>query len=231
MIQLENVTKVFQTSRGEVRALDDMTLSVDEGEFTAIRGPSGCGKSTLLSLVGGLALPSSGRVRVCDQELSAMPAGARAEFRAQNLGFVFQLFHLLPYLNVLDNVLAAANHNKRETAIERATELLERFNLSDRLSHRPGQLSVGQRQRVAMARALLNRPRLLLADEPTGNLDPENAAALLDLMSEYHERGGTILMVTHESEAGDRAKRIVQMTHGDAEGTSNIERPTLNIEL
>ena len=215
MIRLENVSKVFRTSRGEVRALDDMTLSVDEGEFTAIRGPSGCGKSTLLSLVGGLALPTSGRVVVCDQELSVMSAAARAEFRSQNIGFVFQLFHLLPYLNVLDNVLTAANHNSRETAVERATELLERFHLSDRLTHRPGQLSVGQRQRVAMARALLNRPRLLLADEPTGNLDPENAAGLLDLMSEYNDRGGTILMVTHESDAGDRAKRVVEMTHGE----------------
>ena len=215
MIRLENVTKVFQASGGEVRALEDMTLSVDEGEFTAICGPSGCGKSTLLSLVGGLALPTSGRVLVCDQDLSAMPAGARAEFRSQNIGFVFQLFHLLPYLNVLDNVLTAANHNARETAVERATELLERFSLSDRLSHRPGQLSVGQRQRVAMARALLNRPRLLLADEPTGNLDPENAAALLDLMSEYNDHGGTVLMVTHESDAGDRAKRVVQMSHAE----------------
>ena len=215
MIRLENVTKVFQASGGEVRALEDMTLSVDEGEFTAICGPSGCGKSTLLSLVGGLALPTSGRVLVCDQDLSAMPAGARAEFRSQNIGFVFQLFHLLPYLNVLDNVLTAANHNARETAVERAAELLERFSLSDRLTHRPGQLSVGQRQRVAMARALLNRPRLLLADEPTGNLDPENAAALLDLMSEYNDHGGTVLMVTHESDAGDRAKRVVQMSHAE----------------
>ena len=215
MIRLENVTKVFQASGGEVRALEDMTLSVDEGEFTAICGPSGCGKSTLLSLVGGLALPTSGRVLVCDQDLSAMPAGARAEFRSQNIGFVFQLFHLLPYLNVLDNVLTAANHNARETAVERAAELLERFSLSDRLTHRPGQLSVGQRQRVAMARALLNRPRLLLADEPTGNLDPENAAALLDLMSEYNDHGGTVLMVTHESDAGDRAKRGVQMSHAE----------------
>ncbi len=215
MIRLENVTKVFQASGGEVRALEDMTLSVDEGEFTAICGPSGCGKSTLLSLVGGLALPTSGRVLVCDQDLSAMPAGARAEFRSQNIGFVFQLFHLLPYLNVLDNVLTAANHNARETAVERAAELLERFSLSDRLTHRPGQLSVGQRQRVAMARALLNRPRLLLADEPTGNLDPENAAALLDLMSEYNDHGGTVLMVTHESDAGDRARRVVQMSHAE----------------
>lgn len=215
MIQLENVTKAFQTARGEVRALDGMTLGVDEGEFAAIRGPSGCGKSTLLSLVGGLAVPTAGRVVVCGQEISAMSAGARAEFRAQNLGFVFQLFHLLPYLNVLDNVLTAANHDSRAAANKRAKELLERFNLSDRLYHRPGELSVGQRQRVAMARALLNRPRVLLADEPTGNLDPENAAALLDLMSEFHEAGGTILMVTHESDAAERAGRIVEMGRGE----------------
>lgn len=214
MIQLENVSKVFATPRGEVRAVDDVALRVDEGQFVAICGPSGCGKSTLLSLVGGLALPTAGRVVVAGQEISQMSASERAAFRADHLGFVFQLFHLLPYLSVLDNVLVAATPATRATARQRGSELLERFGLGDRLSHRPGQLSVGQRQRVAMARALLNRPRLLLADEPTGNLDPANAAALLDLLSEYQREGGTVLMVTHEAYAAQRAQRTVTMNEG-----------------
>lgn len=214
MIRLENVSKVFATPRGEVRALDDVALQIGEGEYVAICGPSGCGKSTLLSLVGGLALPTAGRVTVAGQSISQMSAGERAAFRANHLGFVFQLFHLLPYLNVVDNVLVAATPQTRKTARERASELLQRFGLGDRLSHRPGELSVGQRQRVAMARALLNRPRLLLADEPTGNLDPANAAALLDLLSEYQREGGTVLLVTHESCAAERAQRTVTMREG-----------------
>ncbi len=214
MIQLENVSKVFATPRGEVRALDDVSLQIGEGEYVAICGPSGCGKSTLLSLVGGLALPTAGRVTVAGQSTSQMSAGERAAFRADHLGFVFQLFHLLPYLSVVDNVLVAATPRTRKTARERASELLQRFGLGDRLSHRPGELSVGQRQRVAMARALLNRPRLLLADEPTGNLDPANAAALLDLLSEYQREGGTVLLVTHEACAAERAQRTVTMREG-----------------
>jgi len=214
MIQLENVSKVFATPRGEVRALDDLSLQIGEGEYVAICGPSGCGKSTLLSLVGGLALPTAGRVTVAGQAVSQMSAAERAAFRADHLGFVFQLFHLLPYLSVVDNVLVAATPRTRKTARERASELLQRFGLGDRLSHRPGELSVGQRQRVAMARALLNRPRLLLADEPTGNLDPANAAALLDLLSEYQRDGGTVLLVTHEAYAAERAQRTVMMNEG-----------------
>ncbi len=214
MIQLENVSKVFATPRGEVRALDDVSLQIGEGEFVAICGASGCGKSTLLSLAGGLALPTAGRVTVAGQGVSQMSAAERAAFRADHLGFVFQLFHLLPYLSVVDNVLVAATRQTRATARQRGCELLERFGLGDRLSHRPGELSVGQRQRVAMARALLNRPRLLLADEPTGNLDPANAAALLDLLSEYQREGGTVLLVTHEAYAAERAQRTVTMHEG-----------------
>jgi putative ABC transport system ATP-binding protein len=213
MIQLQDVSKVFRTPQGDVRALDGVTLQIGDAEFVAIRGPSGCGKSTLLSLVGGLATPTSGRVMVSGQEISSMSSAARAEFRSQHVGFVFQLFHLLPYLSVLENVLVAAV-TREASVVERAKELLDRFGLSDRLSHRPGQLSVGQRQRVAMARAMLNRPKLLLADEPTGNLDPDNAASLLALLAEYHATGGTILLVTHENYAAERAERSVTMNRG-----------------
>ena len=143
-----------------------------------------------------------------------MSSTARAAFRSKNVGFVFQMFHLLPYLTVLDNVLVATDNRDTEAATQRATELLEQFSLEDRLLHRPGQLSAGERQRVAMARALLPQPRLLLADEPTGNLDPENAAAVLQLLQQFHEQGGTILLVTHDEQAASYAARTIILSDG-----------------
>jgi ABC-type lipoprotein export system ATPase subunit len=217
MIRLEDVSKVYNTSHGEVRALDNLTFEVQGGEFVAVRGPSGCGKSTLLTLIGGLALPTSGTVTVAGDTLSEMSASSRATFRANNIGFVFQLFHLLPYLNVLDNVLVATSDGPGAAPIDYARELLDRFGLGDRISHRPGQLSAGERQRVAMARALLNRPSLLLADEPTGNLDPENAAKLLDLLADLVQDGLTILLVTHEEHAAKYAQRTILLRSGRLE--------------
>jgi putative ABC transport system ATP-binding protein len=214
MIQLDGVTKHFPTIGGQVQAIDGVNLDVRDGEFVAIQGPSGCGKSTLLSLVGGLAVPTAGRVIVAGCEVSALSSAARARFRTEHVGFVFQLFHLLPYLNVLDNVLIAAPGRVRPGPREEAARLLDRFGLSDRLSHVPGQLSVGQRQRVAMARALLNRPRLLLADEPTGNLDTDSAAALMAALAEFQHGGGTILLVTHDRQLAERADRVVRMAAG-----------------
>ncbi len=218
MIALEAVSKVYQTAQREVRALDDVTLDIQQGEFVAVRGPSGCGKSTLLALIGGLALPTSGRVTVGGRNVSGMSSANRAQFRADNVGFVFQMFHLLPYLSVLDNVLVAAPSNSQPAVRAYANELLEQFGLSDRRLHRPGQLSAGERQRVAMARALLNRPKLLLADEPTGNLDPQNAAAVLQLLSQFHASGGTILLVTHEEQAAACAQRTILLNRGCLEG-------------
>ena len=176
VIQLESVTKIYKRGTEDVVALNAVTLRIDTGEFVCVQGPSGCGKSTMLTLIGGLGTPTSGRVVVDGNDWAAMSAAERARQRATNIGFVFQLFHLLPYLTVLDNVLLAADpHTGRDDPRGRAMGLLDRFNLSHRLTHRPAELSIGERQRVAMARALLNEPRLLLADEPTGNLDPENA--------------------------------------------------------
>ena len=213
MIRLQHASKVFPTKDGEVRALDDVSLEIPQGRFAAVRGHSGSGKSTLLALIGGLALPSQGEVVVADEAISKMSSAARAEFRARHIGFVFQMFHLLPYLSVRGNVLVAAAQNG---AVEqtRAEELLVRFGLADRLSHRPGQLSIGERQRVAMARALINGPQLLLADEPTGNLDPENAGAVLDMLDEFHQGGGTILLVTHDDKAAARAEFTVELERG-----------------
>ena len=214
MIQLSNVSKHFQRSDQTVRALDDLTLSIDQGDFVAIRGASGCGKSTLLSLIGGLALPTSGTVSVLEQEISGMNSADRANFRAAHVGFVFQMFHLLPYLSVMENVLVAARPSHQEEDQQKATELLEQFSLQDRLWHRPAQLSAGERQRVAMARALLPQPGLLLADEPTGNLDPDNSITVLELMQRFHEQGGTILLVTHDEQAAGFAARSIVLEAG-----------------
>jgi ABC-type lipoprotein export system ATPase subunit len=217
MIELEGVSKVYRTSQADVRALDDLSLRVERGEFVAVRGPSGCGKSTLLTLIGGLALPSSGTVTVAGEVVSLMSASDRAAFRAKNVGFVFQMFHLLPYLNVLGNVLVASAEGHQTEVKGYGEELLDRFGLGDRRHHRPGQLSAGERQRVAMARALLNRPQILLADEPTGNLDPENATAVLDLLATQVADGLTILLVTHEEHAARYAQRTILLRGGRLE--------------
>jgi putative ABC transport system ATP-binding protein len=209
MIHLRAVSKIYRRPDGLVHALDNLDLDVAPGEFVAVRGPSGCGKTTLLTIIGGLAMPSSGEVLVAGTELTALSSAARAEFRARKLGFVFQMFHLLPYLTVLENVAAAAIQPKG--ARQRATELVERFGLADRLRHRPAELSVGQRQRVAIARALVNRPSLILADEPTGNLDAASAEDVLSLLAEVHREGATLVLVTHEERAAARAQRIIEL--------------------
>ncbi|MCH8044300.1 MAG: ABC transporter ATP-binding protein [Planctomycetes bacterium] len=227
MIQLENVSKVYESLGGPVRALDELSLSIDAGEFVAVRGPSGCGKSTLLTIVGGLNRPSSGRVVVDGRDLGAMSGEELSQFRARAIGFVFQLFHLLPYLNVLDNVLVAAGTNGQGQAEAKATELLDQFGMSDRLTHHPAQLSAGERQRTAMARAMLHQPKLILADEPTGNLDPESADAVLDHLQAYQQSGGTVLLVTHDDRAAARASRTIPLRAGqlDAEALRGEASP------
>jgi len=197
-----------------VHALREVTLSVERGEFVAVQGPSGCGKSTLLLIAGGLSMPTSGRVIVVGQELPAVSPAERARFRAERVGFVFQMFHLLPYLNVVQNVVAAALPDQHAAARDRAAELLERFQLGHRLTHRPAELSAGERQRVAIARALINQPDLLLADEPTGNLDPQSATGVLDLLGEFHRGGGTVLLVTHQQQAAGYAQRTIRLQDG-----------------
>ncbi len=214
MIELQGVSKIYATSHGSVRALDDVTLTIGTGDFVALKGHSGSGKSTLMSLMGGLSLPSSGRVIVAGREVSGLSSSDRAQFREENIGFVFQMFHLLPYLNVLENVLLAAPQSTRATSRTYARELLDRFGLAARLTHRPAQLSAGERQRVAMARALLNRPKLLLADEPTGNLDEQNAVNLLDYLVGFHADGGTIVLATHDDHAAARAQSVVELSAG-----------------
>ena len=215
MVHLDGVSKIYRGPRGEVRALDGVSLHVEPGEFVAVKGPSGSGKSTLLLTVGGMVRPTDGRVVVADTDVYSLTARRRAQFRAENIGFVFQMFHLVPYLTVLENVLlptltGAASRGDREQALE----LLERFRMTDRTDHRPAELSTGERQRVAMARALLNHPRLILADEPTGNLDPDNAAEVMSYLSQFHQGGGTIVMVTHEQATEGRAQRTIFIREG-----------------
>ena len=218
MIQLEQVTKVYRTADGSaVRALREANLEVERGRFVAVRGPSGCGKSTLLTIVGGLGMPTSGRVVVGGEDLVAMSAAARARFRAARIGFVFQTFHLLPYLTVIENVVTAVAAGEEAAGRRRASEILERFELAHRLRHRPGELSIGECQRVAIARAMINGPDLILADEPTGNLDGENSAGVLELLSEFHREGGTILLVTHQESAAGYAERTVLLRDGSIE--------------
>ncbi len=198
MIQFEHVHKTYRTATSEVAAISDLSLSINEGEFIAVRGPSGCGKSTLLSLAGGLVLPTQGRIVIDGQPVSEMTAAQRSAFRGEKIGFVFQMFHLLPYLNIMENVVVAGSEVASATAGERAETLLSDFGLRDRLTHRPGELSAGERQRVALARALLNRPRLLLADEPTGNLDPELSREVMTLFERFNQVGVTVLIASHD---------------------------------
>jgi len=214
MLRLEDLSKVYAGPKAPVRALDGAGLQVAAGEFVAVRGPSGCGKTTLLLVAGGLLRPDAGRVEVDGEDPYALSAEGRARFRAANVGYVFQQFHLVPYLTVLDNVLAPSLARPSQGAAERARDLVEHFGLSDRADHVPPQLSTGERQRVALARALLNRPKLLLADEPTGNLDEANARAVLGHLAEFAGQGGAVLLVTHDAQAAAYAGRVLDMKAG-----------------
>ena len=213
VIDLVDISKTYHTRRsGMVEALNTITLQVDSGSFTVLQGPSGCGKTTLLLIIGALLAADRGRIHVAGQDLQALDAEGRARFRAQHIGFVFQQFHLIPYLDVLDNVLAPCLALPLDAARTRALELLDRFGMGGRHGHLPDELSSGERQRVALARALLHRPALVLADEPTGNLDEDSATLVLDHLRHYAADGGAVLMVTHR--CGVTADRILHLQAG-----------------
>jgi len=214
MLKIEEVTKTYHTKKADVSAVRAISLAVETGEAVAIRGPSGCGKTTLLLMAGALLRPTSGRVQVAGKDPYELSANERSKFRAEHIGFVFQQFHLVPYLNVLQNVLTANVPTCRPQAEQRAVALVDQFGLGDRAHHVPAELSVGEKQRVALARALFNQPRLLLADEPTGNLDPENATVVLDALRSFAADGGAVLMVTHDPAAAERASRELQLGCG-----------------
>jgi len=214
MIECVDLKKIYRKRHSEVRALDGVQLRVQRGEFVVIRGPSGSGKSTLLLAVGGMLRPSSGTLRVAGRDLKGMGERQLARFRSEHIGFVFQMFHLIPYLPVVENVLLAAGAGRRNPGKERALKLLERLGMSHRLSHRPAELSAGEQQRVAIARALFNGPQLLLADEPTGNLDPDHAKEVMDHLSAFNENGGTVLLVTHGEDTAGYGTRLVRLQEG-----------------
>jgi putative ABC transport system ATP-binding protein len=214
LLQLENLGKSYAGPKGNVSAVDGVSLTVGAGEFVAVQGPSGCGKTTLLLAAGALLQPSRGRVLLNGQDPYTLSFEQRARFRAVNVGFVFQQFHLIPYLSVLDNVLAPSLAVRGSAAEGRARELIAHFGLQDRAHHLSAELSTGERQRTALARALLNRPRLLLADEPTGNLDGENSQIVLGYLARFAQNGGAVLLATHDPAAARYAQRLVPLRDG-----------------
>jgi ABC-type lipoprotein export system ATPase subunit len=214
LLNLENVTREFEGPSETVKALDGVSLSVGAGEFVAVEGPSGCGKTTLLLTAGGLLRPSAGEVVVDGKTLGRLSPDGRSRLRAEAIGFVFQQFHLVPYLSVFENILAPSLAVSHAEAVERAHALIAHFQLEHRMHHTPAALSTGERQRTALARALLHRPRLLLADEPTGNLDETNAGIVMGYLVEFARNGGAVLLVTHDRRAAQSATRSLRMENG-----------------
>ena len=216
MIALQSVSKRFQHRGKSVAALANVTLQIAKGDFVAVIGPSGSGKSTFLHLVGGMLSPTEGKVRIENESVYDLTSDQRSALRKKKIGFVFQTFNLVPYLTALENVqvpLVLAGLGEEEQK-RRAESLLGRVGLSDRLDHKPRELSVGQQQRVALARMLANDPALILADEPTGNLDPETSASIMDFLVELNGEGRTIVMVTHDLRVAGRAKRALRLVNG-----------------
>ena len=216
MLKMENVSKTYRHRGQIVTALNGANAEIPDGDFVSIVGPSGSGKSTLLLMLGGMLSPSGGRVLLEGQSVYDLNLNDRAQLRREKLGFVFQTFNLVPYLSALENVqvplyLVGKDSSSQQT---RAEGLLERVGLSERMHHKPCELSVGQQQRVALARMLANDPAVVLADEPTGNLDPETSQQVIDFLEEVNREGRTIVMVTHDPRAAERAKRILRLDCG-----------------
>jgi putative ABC transport system ATP-binding protein len=209
LVQVEEISKTY----GGLRALDGVTFDVRAGEWIAIMGPSGSGKTTLINILGGLDRPTSGRAIVDGVNVGTLGERELTRYRAEKIGFVFQGFYLVPYLSAVENVMLAQYFHSTADEVE-AAEALVRVGLGDRLEHLPSQLSGGEQQRVALARALINHPKLILADEPTGNLDEANEQIVLDLLRELHRSGHTILLVTHSPEIGRMADRRIELAHG-----------------
>lgn len=218
ILQAENLTKTYRIGNVDVPALRGVSLDVEEGEFVAIMGPSGCGKSTLLHLMGGLLQPTRGRIFIDDEDLSGASDAGRTDIRRRKIGFVFQRFNLFPTLTADGNLRLAEriqSANKNGGDPERRREVLRLLRLEGKMNHKPMELSGGEQQRVALARAIITRPAIILADEPTGNLDTENSAIVLNMFQELNYRfNQTIVMITHNPEAAAMCRRIIQMRDG-----------------
>ena len=217
MIHLEGITKIYRTKEVETVALENVNLTVEQGEFVSVMGPSGCGKSTMLNIMGLLDLPTEGKVIINNAHTDRLSDSKMAEFRNNNLGFVFQSFHLVNSLNVLDNVELPLLYRKsgiNKSRRELAKQMLEKVGLSHRTKHFPAQLSGGQCQRVAIARAIVCNPQIILADEPTGNLDSKMGSEIMNLLFDLNKEGATIVMVTHDENIAKSTKRIIRFFDG-----------------
>ena len=223
-VRVDGVSKQYDLG-GTVTALDDVSLDLSAGSYTAVMGPSGSGKSTLLNLIGGLDTPSSGRVVVNGQDVSSASEAERADIRGTEVGFVFQTFNLMPRLSAVENVALPLVFDgwDRTRRRERAVSLLSEVGLADRTDHVPAELSGGQRQRVAIARALAPNPQIILADEPTGNVDTETGERIMGLLADLHDAGNTIMLVTHERRIAEHAERIVHVRDGVLERIEEVE--------
>jgi putative ABC transport system ATP-binding protein len=216
IIQLENIKKNYYLGKQVIEVLKGISLQIKKGEYVALMGPSGSGKSTLMNILGCLDTPTAGRYILNDRDVSKMPDNLLAEVRNQEIGFVFQQFNLLPRLTALENValpLVYAGKTKKQRK-EKGLRMLDSVNLSDRSHHKPNELSGGQNQRVAIARALVNDPSIILADEPTGNLDSKTSYEIMDIFGRIHEAGNTVILVTHEEDIANHAHRVIRLRDG-----------------
>ncbi len=216
IIKLTGITKHYKVGAYIVKALEDITLEIYKNEYVALMGPSGSGKSTLMNILGCLDTPTRGAYVLNEQDVSKLNDNQLAEIRNKEIGFVFQTFNLLPRSTALDNVtlpLVYAGLGKQQR-LDRAMQVLDQVQLTDRVTHKPNELSGGQRQRVAIARALVNKPSIILADEPTGNLDSKTSIEIMGLLEEIHEKGNTIILVTHEEDIARHAHRIIRLKDG-----------------
>ena len=219
-IQLEEISRIYQMAAGEVAALNGINLTVEEGEYLAVMGPSGSGKTTLLNLLGCLDQPTGGRYYLGGEDVSALPDDQLSEIRNRKIGFIFQSYNLIPELTVLENIevpLFYRSHSGPER-FQQAARLAEMVGLGSRLDHRPAQLSGGQQQRVAIARSLVNDPLIILADEPTGNLDSKTGQEILSVLNEMHRQGKTLVIITHDAEVAQNSSRAIHIVDGRIKG-------------
>lgn len=216
MISASALNKVFGSGDTQVQALRDVSLQIAENEFVAIMGSSGSGKSTLMNILGCLDTPSSGSYQLAGADVSQLDDAALSAMRNQHIGFIFQSFHLLPRLSAAENVALPLRYTATpaEQALQRAEALLQQVGLGHRMHHKPAEMSGGQRQRVAIARALINNPKVIFADEPTGNLDSKTSVEIMQLLTELHRQGNTVVMVTHEDDIAAYAQRVIRMRDG-----------------
>jgi putative ABC transport system ATP-binding protein len=218
MIKAHNISKRFRTRHSRVDALKNVSLHIAKGDFVSITGPSGSGKSTLLLTLGGMSAPHEGKITWNEESVYDWNLTKRAGWRAESVGFMFQTFNLIPYLTVYENVAIAERlSGKKSVDKEKILKILDRVKLSDRLEHLPRELSVGQQQRVALARALVKDPQLILADEPTGNLDPQAASGILEMLKEINSEGKTVVLITHDPHVAKVAKRNVRIEDGQVQ--------------